>query len=163
MVVLRPLVLAAALGVAAPALAHVTVQPATAPVGAYQVLRFGIGHGCGDKAATTALRMEIPTGVSVARPQPKPGWKLEIVRSDGAVSAIVWRGRLAPDQFDEFVVLTKLPAAAGPLAFPAIQSCGAEENRWIETPPPGAPRPKFPAPLVTLTPAAPEGGHDHAH
>jgi len=163
MVVLRTLALAAALATAAPALAHVTVQPAQAMTGAYQVLRFGVGHGCGDKFATTALRIEVPAGVTVARPQPKPGWKLEIVRSGEAVTAVVWKGGLPPDQFDEFVLLTKLPAAAGPLAFPAIQSCGREENRWTETAAPGAPRPKFPAPSVTLVPAAPEGGHDHQH
>jgi uncharacterized protein YcnI len=161
MVVLRTLSAIAVLAAAAPAAAHVTVQPSTAATGAYQVLRFGVGHGCGDKAATTALRIEIPAGVTVARPQPKPGWTVEIVRAGDAVSAIVWRGALPPDQFDEFVILTRLPAEGGPLAFPAIQSCGAEENRWTEPPPAGGPRPKFPAPVVSVIPAAPEAGHDH--
>lgn len=162
MVVLRSLAIGLGLAAAAGgALAHVTVQPATAQAGAYQVLRFGVGHGCGDKAATTALRIEIPPGVSVARPQPKPGWTLEIVRAGAAVSAIVWRGVLPPDQFDEFVLLTKLPDTAGPLPFPAIQQCGADETRWTETPPPGAPRSLRPAPTLTLLPAAPEAGHDH--
>jgi len=161
MVVLRTLSAIAVLAAAAPAAAHVTVQPSTATPSAYQVLRFGVGHGCGDKDATTALRIEIPAGVTVARPQPKPGWKLEIVRAGESISAIVWRGALPPDEFDEFVLLIKLPAAAGPLAFPAIQSCGAQENRWTEAPPTGGPRPKFPAPVVTLIPAAPEAGHDH--
>lgn len=124
MVVLRTLALAAGLAVASAAHAHVTIQPATAPVGAYQVLRFGVGHGCGDISATTALRVEIPAGVTVARPQPKPGWTLEIERAGAAVTAVVWRGVLPADQFDEFVVLTKLPDAAGPLAFPAIQKIG---------------------------------------
>jgi uncharacterized protein YcnI len=163
MVVLRTLLVAAAVAAAAPASAHVTVQPATATAGAYQVLRFGVGHGCGDKAATTALRVEVPPGVSVARPQPKPGWKLEIVRTGEVVSAIVWRGELPLDQFDEFVMLAKLPADIGPLAFPAIQTCGGAENRWTDTQSPGAPRPKYPAPSVAIVPAAPEGGHDHQH
>jgi len=161
MVVLRTLILTAALATAGAAQAHVTVQPTTAPVGAYQVLRFGVGHGCSDKFATTELRIEIPPGVAVARPQPKPGWALEIVRSGETVGAVVWRGSLPPDQYDEFVVLTKLPEAAGPLPFPAIQSCGAEQNRWTETPAPGGPRSQRPAPVLTLTPAAPDGGHDH--
>lgn len=163
MVVLRPLLASTALAAATPAWAHVTVQPATASAGAYQVLRFGVGHGCGDKAATTALRVEIPAGVTVARPQPKPGWNLEIVRTGEVVSAVVWRGGLPPDQFDEFMILTKLPGADGALAFPAIQTCGAETNRWTESQSPGAPRPKFPAPSVTLVPATPEGRHDHQH
>ena len=164
MVVLRTLLVGAALAAgAAPASAHVTVQPATAVAGAYQVLRFGVGHGCGDRAATTALRVEIPTGVTVARPQPKPGWTLEIVGAGETVSAIVWRGSLPPDQFDEFVILAKLPRTSGSLAFPATQNCGAETNRWIEPSSPGASKPRFPAPTLTLIPAAPEGGHDHQH
>ncbi|WP_296596289.1 YcnI family protein [Phenylobacterium sp.] len=164
MVVLRSIALAAAAALfATSASAHVSVQPATAGAGAYQVLRFGVGHGCRDKADTTALRVEIPAGVTVARPQPKPGWVLQIVRDGETVTALVWTGRLPPDQFDEFVVLTKLPDAGGPLAFPAIQSCGAEQNRWTEVTPPGAPRSKFPAPILNVITAAPEGGHDHQH
>lgn len=161
MVVLRSLILAAALAAAPAAQAHVTVQPSSAQTGAYQVLRFGVGHGCGDTAATTALRIEIPQGVSVARPQPKPGWTLEIERTGPTVTAVVWRGALPPDQFDEFVVLTKLPDAAGDLPFPAIQSCGAAQNRWVEVPPAGGPRPAHPAPILRLSPASPNGGHDH--
>ena len=78
-----------------------------------------------------------------------------------AGNAVVWRGALPPDQFDEFVVLTKLPDAAGDLPFPAIQSCGAAQNRWVEVPPAGGPRPAHPAPILRLSPASPNGGHDH--
>lgn len=163
MVVLRAMAIAALAALSGPAAAHVSVQPTTATPGAYQVLRFGVGHGCGDKADTTALRIEVPASVMVARPQPKAGWTLRIERSGDKVTALIWSGRLPPDQFDEFVVLARLPEAGGPLAFPAIQSCGAEENRWTEATPPGGPRPKFPAPFVTLIPAAPEAGHDHQH
>ena len=161
MVVLRTFLLAAGLAVCGTAGAHVTVQPAAAQTGAYQVLRFGVGHGCGDTSATTELRIEIPAGVAIARPQPKPGWTLEIARSGDRIDALVWRGALPPDQYDEFVVLTKLPDAAGPLAFPAIQTCGADQNRWIQIPTPDAPKPSRPAPIVTLTPAAPDAGHSH--
>jgi periplasmic copper chaperone A len=70
---------------------------------------------------------------------------------------------LAADEFDEFLMLAKLPAASGPLAFPVIQRCGATENRWVETPAPGGPRPTHPAPSLTLDPAAPQVGHDHQH
>lgn len=161
MVVLRSMTVAAILVGATTAQAHVTVQPTAAPAGAYQVLRFGVGHGCGDTAATTALRVEIPAGVTVSRPQPKPGWALEIERSGATVTAIVWRGGLPPDQFDEFVILTQLPKSAGPLAFPAIQTCGGTENRWVETSPPGGPRSQRPAPVLNITAPAPDAGHDH--
>lgn len=167
MVVLRTLLAAAAVLTAGGAQAHVSVQPTTSTAGSYQVLRFGVGHGC-DGAATTALRIEIPPGVSLANPQPKPGWRLKVEHAGGPsapVTAIVWTGGLPADRFDEFLILAKLPSAGGPLAFPAIQSCGGKQNRWEEIPAPGAARPQHPAPLVTLTPvtSAPEAGHDHQH
>ncbi|MFN3584037.1 YcnI family protein [Phenylobacterium sp.] len=159
---LRTLTLGAALCVVAPASAHVAVQPTEAKAGSYQVLRFGVGHGC-DGAATTAVRIEIPEGVSAARPQPKPGWTLDIARAGERVAAITWTGALPADQFEEFVMLVKLPAAGGALAFPAVQSCGAAVLRWTEPVPADGPRPAHPAPILTLTPASapPEGGHDH--
>lgn len=162
MVVLRSLALAAALAVAEAASAHVSVQPASAAAESYQVLRFGVGHGC-DGKATTALRIEIPAEVSVARPQSRPGWRLRIERGPGdTVTAIVWQGGLPADQFEEFVVLTKLPAGAGPLAFPATQTCGDSEIRWGDAPGDTHAPAKRPAPLLNLTPAggAPVG-HPH--
>jgi predicted lipoprotein with Yx(FWY)xxD motif len=135
MALLKPIAACAALAWATLAFngaasAHVSVQPPAAPAGGYQVLRFGVGHGCAGKA-TTALRIEVPAGVASANPQPKPGWALTIDHAaDGKVSAITWRGELAADQFDEFLVHAKLPAGGGKLAFPASQSCGAETVRW---------------------------------
>lgn len=162
MVVLRLMALAAAMAAATAASAHVSIQPASATADSYQVLRFGVGHGC-DGKATTALRIEIPAGVSVARPQSRPGWTLKIERGRGdIVTAIVWQGELPADQFEEFVILTKLPPGEGPLAFPATQTCGASEVRWGDVPgDPHAPA-KRPAPRLNLTPAgkAPVG-HPH--
>jgi uncharacterized protein YcnI len=160
MVVLRPLILVAAFAAAAPAAAHVFVQPRAAAAGGYEVLRFGVGHGC-DGRATTAVRIEIPPGVRAARPQPKPGWTLSIDQAPDdpdRVAAITWTGELPAGEYDEFLVMTSLPAEAGPLAFPSIQACGDVQVRWGET----APGSKRPAPVVVLTPhAPPEGGHDH--
>ncbi|MBL8772550.1 MAG: YcnI family protein [Phenylobacterium sp.] len=151
----------AALLCAGPAGAHVSIQPQTAPAGAYQVLRFGVGHGC-EAQGTTQLRLEMPPGLGAARPQPKPGWKLTVERQGETVTAIVWRGALPADQFDEFIVLVKLPPDAAPLAFPAIQSCGKTAVRWAEPTPPGGPRPSHPAPVLTLVPvASPAASHDH--
>lgn len=157
--VLKTAALAAALSLAAtPALAHVSVSPKAADAGSYQVLRFGVGHGCEDQA-TTALRVEIPPGVLSARPQPKPGWTLQVERGgEGgkAVAAVSWRGALPADQYDEFLIQVHLPDRTGPLAFPAVQSCGAAEVRWSEPAPAAGPRPKRPAPTVLLTPVAGE-------
>lgn len=159
---LKTVALILAASVAGTAQAHVSVQPATAVPGAYQVLRFGVGHGC-DGAATTAVTIRLPSGLRAARPQPKPGWALEVERAGDEVRAIRWRGGPLPaDQFDEFVMLVHLPDGAGPLAFPALQSCGARDTLWGEPTPPAGPRPRQPAPTVTLIPATPpDGGHDH--
>jgi len=157
--VLKTAAFAAVLGLAAsPALAHVGVTPKAADAGSYQVLRFGVGHGCEDQA-TTALRIEIPPGVLSARPQPKPGWTLQIERSSAegsAVASVTWRGALPADQFDEFLIQVHLPDRPGPLAFPAVQSCGAAEVRWTEPASPSGERPKRPAPTVLLVPASGE-------
>jgi len=146
---------------AEPALAHVVADPGQASAGAYQPVRFRVGHGCGS-AATTALRVEIPSQMASARPQAKPGWSLQIERDDaGKVAAVTWRGVLPDEQFDEFAVMFKLPDAAGTLYFPTVQSCGGEQNQWTEIPAPGE-RASHPAPSLTITPKAAQAeGHQH--
>jgi uncharacterized protein YcnI len=165
MVVLRTLIAAAALAAAGPALAHVNLRaPVTpAPAGSYQPLRFELGHGCGE-AATTALRIQLPPGFTTARPQPKPGWTVEVERSGDAVGAITWRGRLPGDQYDEFVMLVKLPAdAAGALLFPAVQTCGDVAVRWDEPPSPDGRRALHPAPNLSVSPPAAAARDAHSH
>lgn len=151
---------------AAPALAHIVADPAAAPGGAYQVIRFRVGHGCGE-AATTALRVETPAGLAQARPQPKPGWALSIAREpaagggEGRVAAVTWRGELPADQFDEFALLVKLPETPGPLYFPTVQTCGGEEAQWTEIPEAGETGLSHPAPAVQVTPATASDAHHH--
>ncbi len=172
----------ALLALAAPASAHIALDQTTAPGGGYYAGFLRVGHGCG-ASPTVALRVVIPEGVMIARPQPKPGWTLSVqttplakpVINEGAevrerVSAITWRGRLPADQFDQFGLMLRLPATGGPLYFPTVQTCEAGENRWTDIPAPGAawtsvPRP---APILTLVAAAvpaaaamPEMTHDH--
>lgn len=160
--VLRSLTIGAAAIAALPSVvaAHVVADPGRASAGAYQAVVFRVGHGCGE-AATTALRIEIPPQMASARPQPKPGWRLEIERQDGKVSALTWRGELPGDQFDEFAVLFKLPGEPTTLYFPTVQSCGAAQSQWTEVPAPGE-RASHPAPSLTITPkAAPAEAHQH--
>jgi periplasmic copper chaperone A len=162
MSIILALGLAAAAGVAQ---AHVSAEPAEAPAGAIQVVRFRVGHGCHETAATTALRIEMPAGLASARPQPKPGWTLSIEHdAAGAVRAVQWTGRLPGDQFDEFAVLVKLPADQASVSFPAVQTCGEEAERWTEMQDTAQPGRKLshPAPTLRLTPAAaPDSGHHH--
>lgn len=167
MAILKTLTCAAALALAGAAQAHVTADPGEATLGSYQAVRFRVGHGCNDRAATTALRIEIPDAVPSARPQPKAGWTLAIERAaddPSKVTAITWRGVLPPDQFDEFAVMLHLPATAGTLYFPAVQTCGDQETQWTEFPDAGetAHMLSRPAPALRLIPAAaPAEGHHH--
>ncbi|CAN5575970.1 YcnI family protein [soil metagenome] len=161
MALLKSILTAAGLVCATPALAHVSVDPGEAKAGAYQVLRFRVGHGCGD-AATTALRIETPPGLASARPQPKPGWTLAIEKDGERVAALVWRGVLPAQQFDEFALLAKLPAEPGVLYFPTVQTCGAEESQWTQIPDPGETGLSHPAPALRVLPAGP-ASETHQH
>lgn len=155
MALLKSVALAAGLGLAAsPVLAHVGADPGQAPAGAYQTVSFRVGHGCGE-AATTALRIETPEGLTSARPQPKPGWTLSIEKTGDRPTAFTWRGDLPADQFDTFAILVKLPATAGVLYFPTVQTCGAQESQWTQIPDPGESPGSLshPAPALRVTPA----------
>jgi uncharacterized protein YcnI len=157
------ILLAALLAAPVPALAHVVAAPGEAKAGSYSAVAFRVGHACGAGDATLKLRVEIPDGVASARPQPKPGWTIEIEKAGDRATAITWTGRLPDDQFDDFALLMKLPAltekgGAGSLVFPTIQSCEKGESQWTEIPDPERPGEKLtrPAPTVRLIPAAPE-------
>lgn len=160
--VLKSLLAGAALIAALPSTAagHVAADPGRASAGAYQAVVFRVGHGCGE-AATTALRIEVPAEMASARPQPKPGWTLEIERQDGKVTAVTWRGELPDDQFDEFAMLFKLPDQPATLYFPTVQSCGADESQWTEIPSAGE-RASHPAPALVVTPKA-AAAETHQH
>jgi len=158
----------AALLVAVPSLAgaHIVFAEPTAAAGSYYVGLLRVSHGCGD-SPTVSVRVEIPSGIDVARPQPKPGWTLAIehvplgtpIRSESGglitqrVAAITWTGTLPADQFDQFGVMLKLPNAGQVYYFPTTQRCAIGVNAWVNTPP----RPeawhatKMPAPMLTVT------------
>ena len=145
---------AAALALALPgaAWAHVVLTKPDAPANSYAATALRVGHGCSG-SATVSLKVDIPDQVQQARPQPKPGWTLEIARRPGAAAdaeaaSITWRGRLPSDQFDEFGLFLKLGPRPGPLVFPVTQSCENGEQRWT--------------PVLTVV--APEGGGEaHMH
>jgi copper(I)-binding protein/uncharacterized protein YcnI len=155
--------------------AHVTLADPRAAPGAYYVSFFRIGHGCAG-SATTALRVELPEAITAARPQPKPGWTVEIehaplslpVKGEGGkmlterVKAITWRGGPLPDdQWDQFGISAKLPDQPGKLYFPAIQTCEVGEARWVEVPAADKPgRLAHPAPSLEIAVGA--GGDDMA-
>jgi periplasmic copper chaperone A len=133
-----------------PARAHVTLDTAQAPALGYVRIAARVPHGC-EGAATVALRLQIPDGVTAVKPQPKPGWTLQVVTDPAApvasgheatpsVREVLWRaqpGQALPDAFyEEFVLRVRMPDAAGQtIWFPFVQECeGGKVSRWIERP-----------------------------
>jgi periplasmic copper chaperone A len=115
---------------------------------------FKVERGCGT-APTTALRVQIPEGVSVVQLPEKLGWTMNTEWAGPRVTAVTWQGRLESAQPDQFGLLVKLPAKPGPLYFAAVQRCGAQEIRWTDVPPAST---AHPAPKLTLV-AAPAADH----
>lgn len=163
-------VAAAALFVATPALAHVTLENRQAAVGSYYKAVFAVPHGCAG-SATVKVRVQVPEGVIGIKPMPKPGWNLETVKGKYAaeyelhgskffesVKEVVWSGgKLADDNYDEFVFASFLTTALKPnttLYFPVVQECEQGTSRWIEIPKesPDGHGSKSPAPGLKLVP-----------
>lgn len=165
--------LAAALTVlaAGPALAHVSLETQTAPVGSTYKAVARVPHGC-KGAPTIKVRIRIPEGVIAVKPMPKPGWTLETVKgaydkpydyygtptSEG-VREVVWSGgRLLDEHYDEFTLRAYLTTDLKPdtmLYLPIVQECeGGGVERWIEIPAAGKVSDdyKYPAPGLKLTP-----------
>ena len=166
--------------------AHATLEKGEAAPGSYKAV-IRIGHGC-DGKPTQALRVEMPEGYIGVRPQPKPGWALDIERGDYAhayslhgrdvtsgVKAVTWSGGSLDDaHYDEFVLAGTLAgdAAGHSLFFKTVQSCDGAEAAWIEIPAQGQDPHALrrPAPGVVVLAAsdhagdhAAGGGHGHNH
>lgn len=163
-----------ACALASPAGAHVSFVQSTAAPGSYTgSLR--VSHGC-DGSATTSIRVEIPEGVTGAKPQAKQGWTIKVervplaqpVKGEGGktvsdrVSAITWTGALPDDEFDDFTVLLKLPKTAGPVYFRTMQTCQAGSSAWTDIPAEGQDRHdiKHPAPVLNV---GEDAGMDMTH
>jgi uncharacterized protein YcnI len=160
---------ALAVSLAAEAAAHVVVSPDNLPAGTFATVSFWTPEGCAG-SPTTAVRIEIPKSVAMAKPQAKAGWRLELVKEPLAkpiigegglikerVAAVVWRGGPVPDdQFEQFTVLIRTPGEAGPVYFPALQTCEKGEARWAEIPSADTAGKGLakPAPVLKVTPAA---------
>jgi periplasmic copper chaperone A len=152
------------------AFAHVTLATKEAPIGGDYKATFRVPHGC-NGSATVKLSIEVPAGVIGVKPQPKPGWQIEIVKGPGdqpdhhaavseVVKAVIWSGGNLPDDYyDEFVLSSRIDKALEPgatLYFPVTQTCEQGIERWNEIPAVGknARDYRFPAPAVKLLPAA---------
>ncbi|MBW1604114.1 YcnI family protein [Streptomyces sp. JJ66] len=168
---------AAVFAAAAPALAHVTVDPGSAPGGGYATINFKVPNER-DDASTVKLEITLPTDhpLASAQPEPVPGWEVKVEEGkldqpiemhgkqiDEAPAKITWTAGdegIAPGTFQRFPVsVGRLPADADRLVFKAVQTYDSSEVvRWIEVPEEGGEEPKHPAPLLELT-----EGEDHGH
>ena len=109
------------------ALAHVTLATKEAPAAAEYKAVFRVGHGC-KGSPTVRLSVEVPSGVVAVKPQPKPGWQIEIIKGpyDRAyqlfqsqvtegVKVVTWSGGSLPDDYyDEFVLVGHLDKGLEP-------------------------------------------------
>ena len=160
--------------------AHAVLTEQTALTGSYYKGAVRIGHGC-EGAATTGVKLFIPSGFEGAKPQPKTGWTIKITKAKLAepyqshgktvsedVVALEWiasnKDAALPDGvFDEFAFMTKLPEKAGSVWLRVLQTCEKGQNDWAEIPAAGASTKgmKYPAALLTLkaegSASAPEG------
>jgi uncharacterized protein YcnI len=144
----RRLLLAVVAGalVAAPvAAAHVTVNPNQAAPGSFARLAIQVPNE-EESADTVKVAVRLPAGLGEVGFQPKAGWKRTV-----SGRTVTWSGgKIAPGEFDEFVISAELPDKPGTLVFPAIQTySNGKVVRWI-----GPETADEPAPHVELKAAA---------
>ena len=157
----------AALALPAAAQAHVTLQPSSAPAGAFMKLDVRVPTEL-DNASTSKVDVRFPAGFAAARYQAVPGWKVRVITKklatpiqtdDGPITEgidrMVWTrassaGGIKPGQFQDFPISVQIPGKAGDkLTFKALQTySNGEVVRWI-----GAAGADQPAPIVTVTSA----------
>ena len=166
-----PLAIAAAVGFAAPASAHVTIEASTTVAGAFTVLTVSVPHGC-DGSPTTEVAIQIPEGINDVTPTRNPLWQADkeveqldppVTDGDGnevteRVATVVYTAQTPlPDGYrDTFELSLQLPEEVGTtLVFPTIQTCEDGEAAWIEVPAGGQSEDdlELPAPSVTVTAA----------
>ncbi len=157
---------------ASPAYPHAILDQKEAAPDTYHRAVIRIPHGC-KGSPTTAIYVTIPKGIHRAKPQPKPGWTLTILKEPlpepvkgphdtlitERVSEIRWEGGMLPDEhFDDFAMTFKLPNKPGEsLYFPTRQICASGEHNWAEIDPVD-PAKGQPAPKLLLTPLVRQPG-----
>lgn len=160
---------------AAPAWAHVTVEPEQATQGDYAKVVFRVPNEKPD-AGTVRVKVTFPKDkpLSSVKTTPVPGWSAEVhkvkldkpvtvsgARVDEAVRSITWTARpgtrIEPDQFEEFEAnIGTLPSDVDQFVMPAEQTYDdGEVVKWNAPPAEGEAEPEHPAPAMSLVP---EGG-----
>jgi uncharacterized protein YcnI len=169
--------LALTIGLAVPALAHVTINPGSAVKGSWTKVAFRVPNER-DDASTTKVEVDFPTDhplpfVSV---RPIPGWDVKVtqgklpkpvVNDDGdtvteSVLKITWSGgKIDAGEFQEFEVsVGPLPKTIDELDFPATQTySNGEVVTWADPPKADGSEAEHPVPALKLV----AGTDDDAH
>lgn len=158
-------VLAAALGAvlftllsAAPALAHVEIDPESVAPNTFGTFTFQVPN---EKKSedTVGLDVSLPAGFLLESAESVPGWTARVdVRPDGTPVAIHWKGgRLAPHTFGQFSITGKVSRTPGPLSFSTVQHYETSAVSWD-----GSEESEHPAPTLVVSRSATnaQGGTD---
>ncbi|MFM7225216.1 MAG: YcnI family protein [Actinomycetota bacterium] len=152
----------AAVLLAGPAAAHVSVTPDAAPAGSSPTLTFRVPNE--RPVPTVSLRIVFPDGAPIpaAQPAAKPGWTTSVAttpedeRDDAApiVQSVTWSGgEIAVDGEEQFVLTVGPLPGPGTIAFRAVQTyADGEIVRWNQPPEPDGSEPERPAPVLTVGP-----------
>ncbi|MCV3764266.1 DUF1775 domain-containing protein [Rhizobium sp. TRM95796] len=158
------------------AFAHVSLVQGEAAADSYYLAQLQIPHGC-DGKATKEVRLTLPEGFISAKPMPKAGWTLEIIKgkyksaykdhdtpvTEGPLE-IRWKGGDLPDDyFDIFSVRGKFAGLAegAVVPFAVTQVCDGAEAAWNEVAAPGQDAHDLPNPAPTVTLVAAKAMHHH--
>ncbi len=169
-----------ALGLAAPAGAHVSITPEATAAGSFTVVTVSVPHGC-EGSPTTKVAIQIPEDILAVTPTRNPYYdvakkmqKLSEPVKDAhgnevteRVGSVVYTAKapLPDGQRDAFELSLQLPDKAGEeLAFPAIQTCAKGETAWTEVPTGDQDEEdlEHPAPAFEITDAVEEGSEESA-
>ncbi len=146
--------------------AHVHVDADDPVPGSTSLVTFQVPDESDNGSVTTKLSIALPN-VASARTEVMPGWTASLVRDKaaGTVSSVTWTANpqvgISSDEFALFRLSVKLPEGDS-VTFPATQTYSdGTVVRWDQPPLPDGGEPEHPAPVLSLTGAAPTANHDH--
>jgi uncharacterized protein YcnI len=151
---------------AGPASAHVHADADNPTPGSTAVVMFQVPGESENGSVTTKLSVKLPD-VASARTEVMPGWTASLDRdaAAGTVRSVTWTADpkvgISSDQFALFRVSVKLPEGDS-VTFPATQTYSdGTVVAWDQPPLPGGGEPEHPAPMLSLTGAAPTEMAEH--
>ena len=143
---MRQLPIIAALILATPASAHVSVWPKQSTAGAHE--KYDVRVPNEKEADTIAVEVRFPPGLKITSIEQKADWRTELLRNaSGTIVGVRWTGKLAPMQFTQFGLLATNPASGSELVWNATQIfADGTRIEWS-----GAAQSKTPAARVTIS------------